>query len=63
MKTYGITFLSEGGGVPFTDSEPDFTVRPTWWFSEKDSIPKSVQRESKFLPAINKFMRSINFGK
>ncbi len=60
MRAYGVKFLSEGGGVPFTDAEPDFTVRPTWWFSEKDSMPKSVQRESAVLPVINRILRSLN---
>lgn len=61
MKDYGITFLSEGGGVRFTDQTPDFTVRPTWWFSEKSSMPQSVQIQSKILPVINKILRTV-FG-
>lgn len=60
MRNYGIGFLSEGGGVPFTDAAPDFTVRPTWWFSGKDSMPKSVQLESVILPGINRILRSLN---
>lgn len=60
MKNYGIRFLSEGGGVPFTDAAPNFKVRPTWWFSEKSNIPTSVQTESIILPFINKLLRSFN---
>ena len=60
MRAYGIKFLSEGGGVPFTDAQPNFTVRPTWWFSESGNIPNSVQLESKILPVINKVLRTIN---
>ncbi len=60
MRAYGIKFLSEGGGVPFTDAQPNFTVRPTWWFSEISNIPNSVQLESKILPVINKVLRTIN---
>lgn len=60
MRDYGIEFLSEGGGVRFTDAQPDFTVRPTWWFSEKGNMPKSVQRQSAVLPVINKILRTIN---
>lgn len=60
MRAYGIKFLSEGGGVPFTDAQPNFTVRPTWWFSESGNIPNSVQLESKVLPVINKVLRTIN---
>ncbi len=63
MRAYGIRFLSEGGGVPFTDAEPNFTVRPTWWFSDKNNVPKSVQLQSAILPVINRIMRKINiFG-
>ena len=63
MKNYGINFLSEGGGVPFTDAEPNFTVRPTWWFSDKNNMPKSIQHESAILPVINRIMRKMNiFG-
>lgn len=60
MRDYGIKFLSEGGGVPFTDAQPNFTVRPTWWFSESGNIPNSVQLESKILPVINRVLRTIN---
>lgn len=60
MRAYGIKFLSEGGGVPFTDAQPNFTVRPTWWFSESGNIPNSVQLESKILPVINRVLRTIN---
>lgn len=60
MRDYGIEFLSEGGGVRFTDAEPNYTVRPTWWFAEKDNIPKSIQRESAILPVINRILRAIN---
>jgi hypothetical protein len=60
MRAYGIRFLSEGGGVPFTDAEPNFTVRPTWWFSDKDNMPKSVQLQSEILPFINNILRKIN---
>ncbi len=64
MRAYGIEYLSEGGGVRFTDAVPDFTVRPTWWFSDKESMPKSVQLESAILPVINKILRSLNiFGR
>ncbi len=60
MRDYGIEFLSEGGGVRFTDAAPDFTVRPTWWFSEKGNMPKSVQQQSAILPVINKILRKLN---
>lgn len=60
MKAYGIEFLSEGGGVRFTDAEPDFTVRPTWWFSDKDSMPATVRLQSVMLPVINKLLRGMN---
>lgn len=60
MRAYGIRFLSEGGGVPFTDAEPDFTVRPTWWFSDENNMPKSVLLQSKILPVINNILRKIN---
>lgn len=60
MRDYGIKFLSEGGGVRFTDAEPNFTVRPTWWFSETQNMPKSVQRQSAILPVINRILRKIN---
>ena len=55
-----IKFLSEGGGVRFTDAEPNFTVRPTWWFSEKGNMPSSVQFRSSVLPVINKILRTLN---
>lgn len=60
MRDYGIKFLSEGGGVRFTDAEPNFTVRPTWWFSETQNMPKSVQRQSAIFPVINRILRKIN---
>ena len=63
MKDYGIRFLSEGGGVPFTDAAPDFTVRPTWWFSQKENMPQSVRLQSAVLPVINKILRAINIFK
>lgn len=63
MKDYGIEFLSESGGVRFTDAEPDFTVRPTWWFSANENIPASVRFEAAVLPVINKILRAFNiFG-
>ena len=60
MREYGIEFLSEGGGVRLDSGTPDFTVRPTWWFSTKDSMPKSVQRQSAILPVINRILRAVN---
>ena len=60
MRAYGIRFLSEGGGVPFTDDKPNFTVRPTWWFSDIGNMPKSVLLQSKILPVLNNILRKIN---
>lgn len=59
MKDYGIEIISEGGGIRFTDAEPDFTVRPTWWFADKDSMPSSVRIQSRILPVVNKIMRTV----
>lgn len=59
MKEYGITFLSEGGGVPFSDNMPNCTVRPTWWFADESQMPNTVKFESKILPFINKILRII----
>ena len=60
MRAYGIEFLSEGGNVRLDSGTPNFTVRPTWWFADKGSMPKSVQRQSAVLPVINKILRTIN---
>lgn len=59
MRDYGITFLTEGGGIPLDQGEPDFTARPTWWFSEKGNMPLSVRIQSVLLPVLNKILRTM----
>lgn len=61
MKDYGVTFLAEGGKIPFTDKEPNGKVRPTWWFAEESEMPSSVIIQAKILPVINVILRKV-FG-
>ncbi len=59
MKGYGINILTEGGGLRLDMGEPDFTARPTWWFSGKDSMPLLMKLQSVVLPVINKMLRIL----
>ncbi|MCQ2463783.1 MAG: DUF4838 domain-containing protein, partial [Clostridia bacterium] len=59
MRAYGIEFINEGGRIRIDGENPDFTVRPTWWFADKSEMPSSVKIQSAVLPKINMILRTI----
>ena len=59
MRAYGIEFLNEGGRIRIDGENPDFTVRPTWWFADRSEMPSSVTAMSSVLPVINKILRTV----
>lgn len=60
MMAYGIEFLSEGGSRRLDSGEPDFTARPTWWFSPRSEMPLQYRIQSVLLPVINRILRAVN---
>lgn len=57
MKEYGVMYLAEAWGVYFREEEPNFLVRPTFWYHTEDELPQSAKLESSILPVINKILR------
>ena len=59
MKDYGITYLAEAGGVPFREEDPNFRVRPSFWYFTDAEKPIITKLEEKVLPVINKVLRIV----
>ena len=59
MKEYGVSHLAEGGALPLDQAEPNFLVRPTFWFKAEDDLPSSVRIQSVLYPIMNKILRIL----
>ena len=60
LKAYGVTYLAEAGGLPFDTKEPNFKVRPTYWFMPESEYTFSVRFQAWLLPLINRILRAFN---
>ena len=60
LKAYGVTYLAEAGGLPFDTREPNFKVRPTYWFMPESEYTFSVRFQAWLLPLINRILRALN---
>ncbi len=57
MKDYGIVYLSENWGGYFREEEPNFLVRPTFWYHNDADLPVMTKVEAAVYPVINKILR------
>ena len=60
MKAYGVTFLSENGGLQLQDRAANATVLPTWWYTEDETaVPQTERMKAKLLPVFNRILRVL----
>lgn len=59
MKDYGVLYLAENWGVMFREEEPNFLVRPTFWYHDEADIPQMMKIQAAVLPIVNKVLRTL----
>lgn len=59
MKAYGVTHLAEAGALPLNDTEPNFSVTPTFWYHDANDLPLMTKIGSVIYPVLNRLLRII----
>ena len=51
--------LAEAGALPLNDTEPNFSVTPTFWYHDVNDLPLMTKIGSVIYPVLNRLLRII----